>query len=104
MNSDNDYKKSLNMVHDAGYDSLANAVIMQALSDYKIAALRIVRNDFNIHEYSQMACKKYVREVPRFLKSDYFETLTKLNGQYLLDVTNNILDKEYGVSKDELLV
>lgn len=97
------YKKNLCLVqHDGGWDGLANAIILQAISDYKIASIRIHNNDFNQVEFNSIACNKYIKEVPRFLKSEYFDRLTKLDGKYLLETTNKILSDEYGVDCDEL--
>lgn len=59
------YKKSV-MQTNGGYMQLWIAVINQAVNDYR--------------KYPEMRS-----EVARFLKSDYFERMTGVNGQVVLD-------------------
>lgn len=59
------YKKSV-IQTDGGYTQLWIAVINQAVSDY--------RN-----------CPRMRSEVARFLKSDYFERMTGVNGEVVLN-------------------
>ena len=90
---DGAYNKAENNI---GYDSLANAIVLQALNDYKVAKMRLNNNDFTT-EFSKLGCERFIREVPKFLNSQYFSVLTNLDGAYLLQIADRTLAKEYGV-------
>ena len=87
-----------------GWTGLANAIVVQALLDYTVAVGRMLNNDYTLSEqgFSKPKCEVLAYDVPRFLKSSYFDLLTDLDGQYLLDMANQHLCKKYGVNKDEL--
>lgn len=60
-----------------GYRNLANAIILQAVEDY--------RNALNGKSYSYYKPpEKVIAEIERFFSSSYFEILTKVNGEYIL--------------------
>lgn len=90
---------------DVGYESLANAIIVQALIDYDLAVKRILNNEFtNDYQYDKEHCEHYIKDVPSFLNSQYFNLLTDLDGEYLLNEMKHCICNTYGVKKDELPV
>ena len=54
-----------------GYEELANAIIAQAGKDYKIALL--------------MDNRKMKRECEEFFRSQWYEFLTDVDGEYLIE-------------------
>ena len=64
--------------HSVKYQELGNAVIIQAVEDWR-AAVRHLRK----HPTS-MAAKKCIRETETFFLSEYFTLLTNYNGHTLL--------------------
>ena len=58
---------------------LYNAIILQAVKDFRQARRRLKRRP------DDKAAMSVVREVSRFFRSDYFSTLTRLDGQTLLN-------------------
>ena len=59
------------------YRNLANAVILQAVFDY--------RNALDGVSYNRFPPEKIARDIEKFFLSEYFEMLTKVKGQYLID-------------------
>ena len=57
-------------VIERGYEALANAVIVQAVQDYKLALKK--NSDIDI------------KRLERFLRSEWFQVLTDLDGTYLI--------------------
>lgn len=78
-------------VVDAGYDALANAIIVQACKDYRKAI-----RSFDIYE---------MKQIRHFFHSQWFKELTKVDGDYILKEIerreiydrkiNNATDKKY---------
>ena len=67
--------------YDCRYDDLANAIVVQAVNDYRRAL-----NGKGINKDNGYRPPEYViREVERFFRSSYFRILTKVNGEYLID-------------------
>lgn len=65
-------------VFDDGYTKLGNAIIMQAVKDYRDALKGLIKNP-----YSKSAiCVK--TEVERFFRSDWFSSLTGVDGEMLI--------------------
>lgn len=67
------------------YKRLATAIVMQAVIDYRKVTKNITDKPFNEltnHEIKNISDKE---DLERFFKSQYFMTLTKLNGQALLN-------------------
>lgn len=60
------------------YENLANAIVLQAVKDYR-SALRTLKRNKN--SYSARRMKE---EVERFFLSDWFSELTELNGAFLM--------------------
>ena len=60
------------------YEELANAIILQAVKDYRRALKLLSRNP---HSHSALAA---VNEMERFFRSEWYETLTPVNGEMLI--------------------
>ena len=60
------------------YENLANAIIPLAVKDYR-RALKLLSK--NTHSRSAMAA---VNEMERFFRSDWYETLTSVDGEMLI--------------------
>lgn len=65
-----------------GYERLANAIIIQAAKDYR-AALRRLRRKPNIKD-----AKAEKESIERFFRSDWFRTLTEVDGEMLIRKLN----------------
>lgn len=65
-------------MHDENYQKLANAIILQAVKDFRAAYKRLKRfpND--------KGAASEVRDITKFFCSDYFCVLTTLDGAALL--------------------
>lgn len=61
------------------YEELANAVIIQACEDYKRAYACYLRNP-----ESAERTKQQLEELEFFFRSDWYKTLTELDGEYLM--------------------
>ena len=61
------------------YENLANAIIEQAVRDFREAKLRLQKNARDAE-----ADKTY-REIKRFFRSEWFSQLTTLDGELLLE-------------------
>ena len=59
------------------YHSLANAIIVQAATDYRNALKGI--------SYNHKPPKLIIKEIEKFFHSEYYETLTKVKGDYLIE-------------------
>lgn len=60
------------------YENLANAIILLAVKDYRRALKLLSKNP---HSRSAMTA---VNEMERFFRSDWYETLTSVNGEMLI--------------------
>ena len=63
----------------SNYEELANAIIVQAVVDYRIAAKRLEK-----HPQDKMQKHKQ-QEVLRFLRSDWFGILTTLDPKFIIE-------------------
>ena len=59
------------------YQNLANAIVIQAVNDYR-AALRGI-------SYNRRSAEANIKELEKFFRSDYYELLTKVKGEYLIE-------------------
>ncbi len=75
-------------MHDENYQKLANAIILQAVKDFRPAYRRLKRfpND--------SAAQSTVREITKFFCSDYFCVLTDLDGPALLQRIMREMDEK----------
>ncbi|MBR3639369.1 MAG: hypothetical protein IKN50_02055 [Clostridia bacterium] len=60
------------------YQNLANAIIIQAAKDYKIYLRRLRRNPNNKEAQAGAA------EIERFFRSDYYRSMTNVDGELLI--------------------
>lgn len=75
-------------MYDEDWKNLANAIILQAVKDFKPAYKRLRR-----HPNDKVA-QNQVRELTRFFCSDYFATLTELDGPTLLNRIMREMDEK----------
>ena len=61
-----------------GYENLANAIILQAVKDYRKALRKLNRNSQN------KDARRTVSEVEKFFRSDWYKTLTSVDGELLI--------------------
>ena len=61
-----------------GYEKLANGIILLAVKDYRSALRKLMRNP-----RSQTA-NDTVQEVERFFRSDWYKSLTEVDGEMLI--------------------
>ena len=61
------------------YEKLANAFILQAVSDYR-AALKKVKKNPNNRDVIDEAL-----QIEKFFRSEWYQTLTSLDGEYLIE-------------------
>jgi hypothetical protein len=64
-------------VYDDVYQDLANAIVLQAVTDY--------RNALNGISYNRFPPEKIANDCEKFFKSDYYRMLTKVKGEYLIE-------------------
>lgn len=60
------------------YENLANAIVIQAAKDYRKALRKYKRQPEN------KAVKSEIREIERFFRSNWYRTLTVLDGEMLI--------------------
>ena len=60
------------------YENLANAIVMQAVKDYRMARHKLRKRPKNAD------AKVMLADCERFFLSDWFETLTNVNGEIVL--------------------
>ena len=61
------------------YEKLANAIVVQAANDYRAALRKKKGNPRN----SEML--RNVNEIERFFRSGWYQVLTTVDGEYLMD-------------------
>ena len=74
---------------DENYQKLANAIILQAVKDFKPAYRRL-----KSHPNDKLA-QDTVREITKFFCSQYFEVLSDLDGPALLNRIMREMDEKY---------
>ena len=65
------------------YERLANAIIEQAVKDYRQAVTTLKRP--NLKEGSRISAEKMKRECERFFLGNHIKTLTNVDGKYILE-------------------
>ncbi len=73
---------------DEGWHNLANAIILQAVKDFKPAYRRLRKHP------NDKAAQNQVRELTKFFCSDWFAVLTDLDGPALLNRIMREMDKK----------
>ena len=66
-------------MYEANYEELANAIILQAVKDFKPAYRRLRKHP------NDKRAQDTVREITKFFCSHYFETLSDFDGPALLN-------------------
>ncbi len=72
------------------YEDIANAAVLEAVEDYKLALIHLKLNP------DSERAKRGVRKGERFLFSDEFGRLTTLNPDYLNRKLKEYVNKKYG--------
>lgn len=69
-----------------GYEMLVEAIILQAISDYKIA-LKYKDREANSKymKYKVLEAKRWYQEVRDFFHSDYYRGMCKIDGDAILE-------------------
>ena len=75
-------------MYEGNYEKLANAIILQAVKDFRPAYRRLRR-----HPNDKLAADT-VREITQFFCSQYFEQLTDLDGPALLNRIMREIDEK----------
>lgn len=80
--------KHYEVCHVVGYASLANAIVEQAVNDYRSAA-RVLAQTANDPDSISNSLRRYhalrgVKEIEEFFTSQWFGTLTAIDGKWLL--------------------
>lgn len=60
------------------YENLANAIILQAVKDYRAAKKKLKRNPRNTLAQSE------IESIERFFRSDWYAALTDVDGRMLI--------------------
>ena len=61
------------------YEALANAIVLRAVDDYRLALKKVKKNPSN-----REALDEALR-VERFFKSHWYQVLTSVDGEYLIN-------------------
>ena len=61
------------------YENLANAIVLQAVKDYRDAIKRLKKKSSN------QAAMADAMECERFFRSGWYKTLTSVDGEYLIN-------------------
>jgi hypothetical protein len=77
-------------MYEENYQALANAIIKQAVLDFRGAYKRKQRSPDDVK------AERDIREITKFFCSDYFEGLTDLDGPMLLKQIIEKMDENYG--------
>ena len=64
--------------NEEAFEELANAVISQAVKDYRSAGKALIRNPGS-HQ-----AQDTIKDVEKFLRSGWYQALTTVDGEYLL--------------------
>ena len=61
------------------YEKLANAIVLQAVSDYRTALKKVKKNPNNRDAIDGAL------QIEKFFRSEWYQTLTSLDGEYLIE-------------------
>lgn len=61
------------------YEKLANAIILQAVSDYRAALKKAKKNPKNRDAIDEAL------QIEKFFRSEWYQVLTSVDGEYLID-------------------
>ena len=71
---------------DMAYADLANAIVVQAVTDYRNALRGI--------SYNRYSPEEIIKQIEKFFLSDYYATLTRIKGEYLIYMLKREYDEE----------
>ena len=90
-------KKVKPIADNAGCEELANAIILQACKDYKSAYRRYLRRYGNPDRLDPD-----LAELEHFFRSDWYKTLTDVDGEYLMKRMREEVAVSLGAGKGKL--
>ena len=61
------------------YEKLANAIVLQAVSDYRAALKKVKKNPKNRDAIDEAL------QIEKFFHSEWYQVLTSVDGEYLVD-------------------
>ncbi len=61
------------------YEALANAIVLQAVNDYRDALRKVKKNPNNRDALDEAL------QIERFFKSGWYQVLTSVDGEYLIN-------------------
>lgn len=61
------------------YEKLANAIVLQAVSDYRAALKKVKKNPNNRDAINEAL------QIEKFFRSEWYQTLISLDGEYLME-------------------
>lgn len=61
------------------YEKLANAIVLQAVSDYRAALKKVKKNPKNRDAIDEAL------QIEKFFRSEWYQVLTAVDGEYLID-------------------
>ena len=61
------------------YEKLANAIILQAVSDYRATLKKVKKNPQNCDAIDEAL------QIEKFFRSEWYQVLTSVDGEYLID-------------------
>ena len=67
------------ITHGEAYNELANAIIIEAVKDYKRHVKRIISGKGKDADYNEIS------KIETFIKSGYFRSLTKVDPQVIME-------------------
>ncbi len=65
------------------YERLANAIVEQAVKDYRDAVKKL--KEPNLKEKDRFQAEKMKKDCEQFFKGEYIKTLTDVDGKYILE-------------------
>lgn len=78
------------------YENLANAIVVQAMQDYRLA-LRAIRKRSN----NLMAIRTKV-EIEQFFHSGWYRLLTTVDGDYLIEKVSDVVNDRRRIRRKEI--
>lgn len=69
---------SKNLAEDP-YEKLANAIILQGVSDYRATLKKVKKNSKNRDAIDEAL------QIEKFFRSEWYQVLTSVDGEYLID-------------------
>lgn len=82
------------------YQEIANAIILQAISDYRRALDGKIYGKINGKDKVRLTPEDIIEDCEKFFRSKYFQLLTTVNGEYLIKKLRKEHDEK--VRKEQL--